>query len=127
MHFQDLYQHWLPEGLPEMRMNWDNRCPGSVFDIKNLPPTSGASADDCSKACDNLPYCMQYLWRKGECRLYKCFTLGKAAEPSEDTPWYSVWRLDRINTWIEDHSICTTEWVQQSPGNQRDGGVPGVA
>jgi len=71
---------------------------------------------------------MQYLYRKGECRLYKCFTLDKAAEPSsEDAPWHIVWRLDRIEAWVEQHSMCSTEWVQHSPGNQRFGGVPGVA
>ena len=126
MLFQDLYNHWLPEGLPDSRLDWDNRCPGSVFDIRDdVLESSAASLDACCEACDAISYCMQYLYREGECRLYKCFTLGKAAAASEGTSWHSAWKLDRINDWIAAHATCATAaWVPYSTDNVRSGGVP---
>ncbi|KAK5124806.1 hypothetical protein LTR85_001519 [Meristemomyces frigidus] len=101
MLFEDLYNHWLPGGLPESRLDWDNRCPGSVFDI-GAPEHSAESLD----------------------ALYKCFTLGKAAAASDGKVWHSVWRLNRINSWIEAHASCTNAaWTPVSTDNARFGGV----
>jgi len=91
MLFRDLYEYWLPDGLPAYRDEWDNRCPGSVFDIAT-PLSSSNSIDECGQACDDLPDCMQFSYSQDGCRLYKCFTLGKTAPLTEDAQWQSVWR-----------------------------------
>ncbi|KAK6438328.1 hypothetical protein LTR95_005467 [Oleoguttula sp. CCFEE 5521] len=127
--FQDLYEHFLPQGLPSSRSEWDNRCPGSVFDIRDpLPEEAKTSNEACSQACDAMPHCMQALYKEGECKLYKCFTLGKysrGTDPSDvdRTSWHSTWKMDRIREWVASHDSCTAAWTPHSTDNARSGGI----
>ncbi|KAK6435445.1 hypothetical protein LTR95_008364 [Oleoguttula sp. CCFEE 5521] len=127
--FQDLYEHVLPQGLPSSRSEWDNRCPGSVFDIRDpLPEDAKISNEACSQACDEIPHCMQALFKEGECKLYKCFTLGKYSRGTDSsdvdrTSWHSTWKRERIKEWIDSHASCTAAWTPYSTDNARSGGI----
>lgn len=103
--YKDVYNYFIEGELPDVRIDWDNRCPGHTFDITNFEAQlAGTSQGACGEACIVTPDCFQYLYRANECRLYKCFTFGKSIQPYRGTPWHSGWNRDRIGQWKAEQS-----------------------
>lgn len=122
MLFQDIYDYWIPNGMPRYRSSWENSVPEDLCELArdHEPQKAAASLDACRKLCDQSSACLQFLYRdQMECTLYSCFTFGEPRTEPAEPQWESGWQVERIKAWISRaRASCTTpEWVAHSTAN----------
>ncbi|CZT12209.1 uncharacterized protein RCO7_10450 [Rhynchosporium graminicola] len=103
--YSELFKNWVFDAIPDHDLeDWDNRSEGTkVPDISSI--------EDCKRACQDQPECMQILFKENTCFLGKDdeIVFGKKnTVQGGEAKWQSSWNKTRISEWVSRQSKCQT-------------------
>ncbi|KAI5860369.1 glycosyltransferase family 31 protein [Durotheca rogersii] len=106
LRLRDIYAGFVAPALVAGRDDWDNLS----ADVPAPDPERAAhrSPEDCRRACDRAPGCLQFAYRAGACAHHRGVRLGGPVRSAADTgpACVSGWAVDRIQAWIGRQGAC---------------------
>jgi hypothetical protein len=129
---KDIYADFLGPRLLDKREDWDNLSDGKFYldpkgeheqwqlerakkdDLSAVEKVAYESFENCSKMCDEVEECLQFLYHEGKCAYHWEFALGKPNKQEDEAKrWTSGWKTEKIRKWVQDHQECEKmEWPQ---------------
>ena len=113
--WKDYYAAFVSPNISPHMIDWDNlsehegypskRHP--VEKLKGLEAFAMVNEESCRKLCIENKKCMQYSWRRGQCRLHHTVRFGEKKEGVN-----SGFLMERIDGKIGEWPSCETpQWV----------------
>jgi hypothetical protein len=105
--FGDIFEEFVWKHLDDEKPDWDNFSDGKT--LKEGEKKAGESIEACRKACSKDKKCVQYNYRKGECRTSSLVRYGRSTNDGVQ----SGWNLERIEAFRRKKRKvkCKPTWI----------------